>query len=127
MFHGNKGDTTQTQMPIKKAAQPLSSIKSLHSLYFVRNSKPFKGLIRISNGKQTTLSIVHQLQTAFKTVSREHTLVIFFLFLKVLLFFSPSSKSYLLRSWWQFIFTAAISVIWGQNVGVAGSESLTQG
>lgn len=65
-FHGNKGDTRQTQMPIKTTTPPLCPIRSLHSHYSVRCTEPFKGLIRISNGKRMTLSTVNEPQTALK-------------------------------------------------------------
>ena len=63
-----------------KPVKPHNSIKTFHSLYFLTSSSPFKALIRISNEKLNTMSIVNQLQTAFKTVSGENTHVIFFFF-----------------------------------------------
>lgn len=65
-FHGNKGDPRQTQTPIKTTSPPLHPIRSRHSHYSARRIEPFKGLIRISNGKLTTLSTVNELQTALK-------------------------------------------------------------
>lgn len=69
-----------------KPVKPHNSIKTFHSLYFLTSSSPFKALIRISHEKLNTMSIVNQLQTAFKTVSGENTHVIFF-FLNIAFFF----------------------------------------
>ena len=81
-----KGDTEKRpRTSMGKPVKPHNSIKTFHSLYFLTSSSPFKALIRISNEKLNTMSIVNQLQTAFKTVSGENTHVIFFFFFVVLL------------------------------------------
>ena len=83
-----KGDTEKRpRTSMGKPVKPHNSIKTFHSLYFLTSSSPFKTLIRISNEKLNTMSIVNQLQTAFKTVSGENTHVIFFFFFLILLFF----------------------------------------
>ena len=69
-----------------KPVKPHNSIKTFHSLYFLTSSSPFKALIRISHEKLNTMSIVNQLQTAFKTVSGENTHLILLL-LNIAFFF----------------------------------------
>ena len=117
-----KGDTEKRpRTSMGKPVKPHNSIKTFHSLYFLTSSSPFKTLIRISNEKLNTMSIVNQLQTAFKTVSGENTHVIFFFFFLILLFFFffLPSKVRLLRSRYHFIFTEGICLMWG---GVKGLE-----
>lgn len=71
-FHEKKGDAEEEpRMCMWKPAKAHNSMKSFHSFYSLTSSNPFKGLIRISNEKLNTMSIVNQLQTAFKTVSGE--------------------------------------------------------
>ena len=124
-----KGDTEKRpRTSMGKPVKPHNSIKTFHSLYFLTSSSPFKALIRISNEKLNTMSIVNQLQTAFKTVSGENTHVIFFFFffflISLFFFFFLPSKVCLLRSRYQFIFTEGICLMWGAVRGLEKSFNL---
>lgn len=89
-----KGDTEKRpRTSMGKPVKPHNSIQTFHSLYFLTSSSPFKALIRISHEKLNTMSIVNQLQTAFKTVSGENTHVIFF-FLNIAFFFFALKGSF---------------------------------
>lgn len=63
------------------------------------------------------MSIVNQLQTAFKTVSGENTHVIFFFFFNIAFFFFFCPQRFTARSRYQFIFTEGICLMWEEEGG----------